>query len=201
MERAESLVADAVRRWGSGHRAPGARDRHRLAERVAAELDGGDETVIRDELTRDLGDARSAVSVVLGARTATPGWGQSADPRPDATRYEITGPRPVWCGVCDERTRLVAYERADGSEGMRRCRRCHPDEDTALPASADSGDDHDQAAPDEVDETVLERMRASLNSEAGNDNETAPVGASVTRRGDGKAWGAYARELMGQSQQ
>jgi hypothetical protein len=120
-------VDAAVRRWPSHHRAPGPRDRQRLSERVARELAaGGDEAVILDELTRDLNDAASAVRVVLGARTRTPGWGRPADPRPDPTRFTVTGPRPAWCGRCEERTRLVMAIREDGSEAMRRCRHCHP---------------------------------------------------------------------------
>ena len=130
LERAQSLVDAAVRRWPSSHRAPGLRDRQRLSERVARELaSGGDEATIIDELTRDLSDAGSAIRVVLGARTRTPGWGRPADPRPDPARYTVKGPRPAWCGRCDERTRLVMAIREDGSEAMRRCRECHPASD------------------------------------------------------------------------
>ncbi|WP_157516007.1 hypothetical protein [Nocardiopsis trehalosi] len=127
LKRAQSLVDAAVRRWPSHHRAPGPRDRQRLSERVARELAaGGDEATITDELTRDLNDAGSAVRVLLGARTRTPGWGRPADPRPDPARFTVTGPKPAWCGRCDERTRLVMAIRDDGSEAMRRCRDCHP---------------------------------------------------------------------------
>ncbi|WP_220270079.1 hypothetical protein, partial [Marinitenerispora sediminis] len=127
LRRAESLVDAAVGRWPSRHRAPGPRDRQRLSQRVLSELNnGGDEAVILDELTRDLADAGSAVRVVLGARTRTPGWGRPSDPRPPADAYTVTGPKPAWCGRCEERTRLVMAIRADGSEGMRRCPHCHP---------------------------------------------------------------------------
>src|SRR5690606_29430566 len=59
-----ALVDDAVARWGSTHRAPGARDRLRLAERVAAELAAGvvDGVILYDH-TRDL------VTVLLVIRT------------------------------------------------------------------------------------------------------------------------------------
>src|SRR5699024_338301 len=70
LERAQMLVDRAVRLWPTEHRAPSARDRQRLCERVVAELDsGGDETVIVYELSRDLRDAGSAVSVIMGSRT------------------------------------------------------------------------------------------------------------------------------------
>src|SRR5690606_25998080 len=72
--RAERIVADAVARWHSDHRAPDAATHRRLVDRVAAELaDGGDEAVILDALTRDLhpSQAASAVRVVM-ARTTTP---------------------------------------------------------------------------------------------------------------------------------
>jgi len=157
-------VDDAVARWGSTHRAPGARDRLRLAERVAAELAaGGDEGVILDELTRDLGTANSAVRVVLGARTATPGWGRRTDPRPDHARHEPSGPRPAWCGRCDERTRQLVVRAADGSERMARCDRCHPQADPAAEWGAAADESQEEAAAAEVDPIELERMRASLN--------------------------------------
>ncbi|TMZ69810.1 hypothetical protein EMG21_28140 [Klebsiella pneumoniae] len=132
LERAETLVSEAVRRWPSRHRAPGPRDRQRLSECVATELaNGGDEAVILDELTRDLSDAGSALRVVLGNRTKTPGWGRSNDPRPDRDAFAATDPKPPWCGLCDERTRLVMAVREDGSEAMRRCPACHPELDSA----------------------------------------------------------------------
>src|SRR5690606_7310031 len=159
-----ALVDDAVARWGSTHRAPGARDRLRLAERVAAELaGGGTEETILDELTRDLGTAHSAVRVVLGARTATPGWGRRTDPRPDHARHEPSGPRPAWCGRCDERTRQLVVRAADGSERMARCDRCHPQADPAAQWGAAADEGQEEAAAAEVDPAELERMRASLN--------------------------------------
>src|SRR5690606_14308973 len=98
------------------HRALDAATHRRLVDRVAAELaDGGDEAVILDALTRDLhpSQAASAVRVVM-ARTTTPGWAHVEDPRPPADRHVPTGPRPPWCGRCDERTRLLVamYEDA-----------------------------------------------------------------------------------------
>lgn len=36
------------------------------------------------------------------------------------TGIDATG-RPPWCGVCDERTRLI-----DGGSGPARCQQCHP---------------------------------------------------------------------------
>ena len=144
MERAQGLVRDAVRRWPKDHQAPSARDAHRLAERVAAELaDGGDDTVILHELTRDLRDVGSAVRVMLGSRTRTPGWGRAADPRPDHSRYEIRTNTP-WCGQCDERTRQLVVLSDDGrDERMARCRRCHPE---ATPAPATHEPDETPAA-------------------------------------------------------
>ncbi|NYI99301.1 hypothetical protein HNR12_005655 [Streptomonospora nanhaiensis] len=170
LERAQGLVDDAVRRWGSGHRAPGARDRQRLSERVADELvAGGEETVILEELTRDLGSARSAVRVVLGARTATPGWGRPVDPRPDPDRYVPQGPLPVWCGLCDERTRLVTAMVA-GSERLWRCARCHPQ--AVDPAAAGDG-----IEPGSTDPALLEQMLASL---AGAGQAPRPSGGGLS---------------------
>lgn len=129
---AQAIVDSAVSRWASGHKAPTPRDRQRLIERVAAELaNGGTEAVITHELTRDLGNAQSAVSVVMGHRTRTPGWGVPCDPRPDPLQYVPKGPLPQWCRICSEQTRLVAGQRADGSERLYRCPRCHPEAEPA----------------------------------------------------------------------
>ena len=89
LKRAQSLVDDAVRLWPKEHRAPSARDRQRLSDRVASELaNGGDDTVIVHEISRDLHDADSAIRVVLGSRTQNSGWGQVTDPRPGASTGE-----------------------------------------------------------------------------------------------------------------
>ncbi|MGI5122739.1 hypothetical protein ACQEU5_24800 [Marinactinospora thermotolerans] len=159
MRRAEALLDEAVSRWGRAHRAPGVRDRQRLAARIAAELvAGGAEPIIIHELTRDMGDVRRAVAVMLGDRTATPGWGRAVDPRPDWAQYEVTGPRPVWCGRCDERTRLVVGQAADGSERIWRCSRCHPD------AAADT--DGFLTGEDVVPPPPLEVLAAQLDAAA-----------------------------------
>lgn len=180
LRRAESVVSDAVRRWPSQHRAPGPKDRQRLAERVAAELAaGGDERTVLDELTRDLSDAGSAVRVLLGSRTKTPGWGVPADPRPTADRYEPTGPRPAWCTRCDERTRLVVAMTDDGGERMRRCSTCHPEASAVLqePTEVDER---------ELDNGVLDAMRASMvgapaPTESGGLSEGARTAAAAAR--------------------
>lgn len=138
-----------------------------MSERIARELaDGGSEVVILDELTRDLADAGSAVRVLLGDRTKTPGWGRPVDPRPDHSRYEPRGPRPAWCGRCDERTRLVMAIRSDGSEAMRRCPGCHPDAPVPPPASAPDAAHEDEVPPlpEDLDPDVLARMRESLTA-------------------------------------
>lgn len=163
LKRAEALIDDAVRRWPQRHRAPGPRDRQRLCERVAAELEaGGDDGLILVELTRDMREAADAVKVVMGSRTRTPGWGRCSDPRPKPLRHAPDAPRPVWCGMCDETTRLVAAVAADGSQRMHRCARCHPDPDTA-PAEPD-GDGEETGG--ELDEAVMEQMRSSLQGSA-----------------------------------
>jgi len=158
LERAQTLVDDAVRLWPQNHRAPSANDRHRLSARVAAELDkGGDETVIVHELSRDMQDAGSAIAVIMGDRTTVPGWGQVADPRPDHSQYEIRTKTP-WCGTCDERTRQVVVRAEDGgTERMARCRTCHP-EGAPVELFEDQGEEHTE----EIDPTLMEQMRASL---------------------------------------
>jgi hypothetical protein len=95
LTRAQDVVDAAVRRWPSSHRAPGPRDRQRLAERVARELaTGGDEATITDELTRDLNDAASAVRVVLGART--PPVSRRRDPGPPGAAAARSAPGSSW---------------------------------------------------------------------------------------------------------
>ena len=156
LERAQALVDRAVRLWPKEHRAPSARDRQRLCERVVAELvAGGDETVIVYEMSRDLQDAGSAVKVIMGSRTKTPGWGQANDPRPDHSQHEIRTKTP-WCGssACDERTRLVnVYDDSTGETKPSRCRApiqdpvtgetvaCHPRATPRVEVNEDQGDE------------------------------------------------------------
>lgn len=122
-----------------------------MAELVA----GGDETVIVYEMSRDLQDAGSAVKVVMGSRTKTPGWGQANDPRPDHSQHEIRTKTP-WCGssACDERTRLVnVYDDSTGETKPSRCRApiqdpvtgetvaCHPRATPRVEVNEDQGDE------------------------------------------------------------
>src|SRR5699024_6008908 len=120
-----SLVDRSVRLWPREHLAPSARDRQRLSQRVADELAaGGDEMVIVHELSRHLRDAGSAIKVIMGARTATPGWGQAQDPRSEHSRHEIRTRTP-WCGhgACDEHTRLAnVYDDRTGETRPAQCR-------------------------------------------------------------------------------
>jgi len=172
LRRAQELVDDAVRLWPKNHRAPSVRDRQRLSERVAGELaSGGDETVIVYEMSRDLQDAGSAVKVVMGSRTTTPGWGQTNDPRPNHSRHEVRTKTP-WCGssACDERTRLVnVYDDSTGETKPSQCHTpiqdpvtgetvaCHPRATPRVEAN------EDQAVEDAVtDPALIEEMRASL---------------------------------------
>ena len=168
--RAEGLVRDALRRWHSAHAAPNAATRRRLVQRVAAELaDGADAEAVLRELTRDLhpSQAASAVRVVM-ARTKTPGWGRVEDPRPAADRHVPAGPRPPWCGRCDERTRLLVavYEDARGEvrEQMARCRDCHPDADVALDGAQMAADGPEAAVGAVPEPPPLEELVADLDA-------------------------------------
>lgn len=168
-ERAQMLVDRSVRLWPTEHRAPSPRDRQRLCERVVAEIEaGGDETVIVYELSRDLKDAGSAVKVIMGSRTKTPGWGQAHDPRPVHSQHEIK-PRTPWCGggACDEKTRLAnVYDPRTGETRPARCRTpiqdpltgetvaCHPKASPRLP----------QESPDPVDEMSPEDVAAAAQA-------------------------------------
>jgi len=123
LAEALSLVDAAVRLWPERHKAPGVRDRQRLAERVAAELaSGGEERTIIHELSRDMSDVASAMRVMMGDRTKLAGWGRSSDPRPDHAQHEITLKRP-WCGQCGERTRMVyvIIDEITGETSPKRC--------------------------------------------------------------------------------
>lgn len=176
LSRAQALVDDAVRLWPRNHRAPGVRDRQRLAERVAAELGaGGDETVIVHELSRDLQDAGNAVRVILGSRTKTPGWGRIHDPRPDYSRYEVRSKTP-WCGTCDERTRQVVVRGADGGEErMARCRRCHPE---AEPAAVE---EVVEEVVEEATVPLVEQLRAERERERVEAREQKASALAATR--------------------
>lgn len=192
-KRAVALVDAAVRRWPTRHKAPGVRDRLRLAGRIAGELaNGGMEEVILHELTRDLRDAGSAISVVMGARTKVEGWGRPTDPRPDRSQYEIPSTAP-WCGLCDERTRMVVIRDIDtGEERPGRCRRpvvdtfgamvaCNPNttpmEQMPEPETADDG--HGAV---ELDPAVLEQMQASLEAQAAEAQRRREAEVAATRR-------------------
>lgn len=168
--RAERIMDDALRRWHSAHAAPNAATRRRLVQRVAAELaDGADAEAVLRELTRDLhpSQAASAVRVVM-ARTKTPGWGRVEDPRPAADRHVPAGPRPPWCGRCDERTRLLVaiYEDARGEvrEQMARCRDCHPDADVALDGAQMAADGPEAAVGAVPEPPPLEELVADLDA-------------------------------------
>ena len=163
MERAQVLLDDAVRLWAKGHKAPTGRSRQRLSERIAAELaNGGDETVIVHELTRDMSDIGNAVAVMVKDRTSIPGWGVASDPRPDHSQYEIRTKTP-WCGhgACDEHTRLAnVYDDRTGETRPAQCRApvtdpvtgetvaCHP---RAIPRRPEPEDDPEaeEMGPDE----------------------------------------------------
>jgi hypothetical protein len=174
-----ALVDAAVRSWPKRHKAPGARDRLRLAGRIAGELAaGGVEEVILHELTRDLQDAGSAISVIMGARTTTEGWGKPTDPRPDHSRYEISSTVP-WCGLCDERTRMVVIRDIDtGEERPGRCRRPVVDSSGAMvacnpntipvspgPEANSDGQEHEPHAPTpELEEISPEEFEAMVQA-------------------------------------
>lgn len=174
--RAQALIDDAVSLWPRGHRAPSARDRQRLAERIVAELGtGGTEEAILHELTRDMADAGQAMRVIMGDRTTVPGWGRLHDPRPDHSRYEVRTGTP-WCGTCDERTRQVVVRSEDGgSERMARCRRCHPEAEPRPEPEQLVQDVTEDADPEEI-----ERMRASLAEQerAARERKEAEVAAT-----------------------
>nr|WP_012954657.1 hypothetical protein [Nocardiopsis sp. 90127]ABD48733.1 pSQ10.10 [Nocardiopsis sp. 90127] len=184
LERAQMLVDRAVRLWPKEHRAPSPRDHQRLCERVVAELvAGGDETVLVYELSRDLQDAGSAVKVIMGSRTKTPGWGQAHDPRAEGSRHEIQTRTP-WCGssACDEHTRLAnVYSESTGETKPSRCRTpvqdpvtgetvaCHPRATPRLPEPADEGEEGqapEEIEDQELDPEVLQQMQADLEAKA-----------------------------------
>lgn len=179
LECAQMLVDRAVRLWPTEHRAPSPRDHQRLCERVVAELgSGGDETVIVYELSRDLQDAGSAVKVIMGSRTKTPGWGVASDPRPAHSQHEIKTRTP-WCGgsACDERTRLAnVLDPRTGETRPARCRTpiqdpltgetvaCHPRATPRLPQPAPIEDEGKE--PEDLDPEVLRQMEADLEAKA-----------------------------------
>lgn len=179
LDRAQKLVDDAVRLWPRHHKAPSARDHQRLSERVAVELEnGGDETVIVHELSRDMQDAGQAMRVIMGDRTTVPGWGRVADPRPDHAQYEISNPGHPWCGRCDERTRLIGvYDPTTGKTLPGRCRTpvvdhrgetvaCNPRTTPSLPDDIrfDNEGQEEELSPDEfaaMSKASLENPKAS----------------------------------------
>jgi hypothetical protein len=54
--------------------------------------------------------------------------GHTATGCPNAVRAPAADGKPLWCGSCDERTRLV-----DLGDKMMRCRQCHPLRGRMLP--------------------------------------------------------------------
>ncbi|WP_017578553.1 hypothetical protein [Nocardiopsis kunsanensis] len=195
LERAQKLIDHAVRLWPKGHRPPSARDRVRLTERVVAELAAdGDDTSIVFELSRDLRDAGSAVSVIMGSRTTVPGWGRIHDPRPDHSRHEIQTARP-WCGQCTERTRLTNYYNPQTGESRPgRCRAPvvdHTGQTVACHPYATPRREADEAsnAPEEMS---TEELQAAMEESFEKATATARSGAARARE-------ALAREQVTQS--
>lgn len=205
-ERALELVDAAVRLWPTRHKAPGARDRQRLADRISTELaTDGVKEVILHELTRDLQDAGSALSVIMGSRTTVTGWGQPTDPRPDYTRYEIPRSAP-WCGLCDERTRLIMIRDVNtGKEHPGRCRQpvlntagetvaCNPN---TTPSVFDQAPEESDDALDTAPEMLAQQMRDSLTQaeETGKGRASFRVVKEALERTGAEAAGEEAARL------
>lgn len=199
MERAQTLLDSAVRLWADRHKAPTGRSRQRLSERIAAELaNGGDETVIVHELSRDMSDIGNAVSVMVKDRTVIPGWGQAHDPRPAHSQHEIKTKTP-WCGgsACNEKTRLAnVYDPQTGETKPARCRApiqdpltgeivaCHPRATLPLPESAQD-DELDEITPDEF----MAMMSGSLANPKASRAELLAAAREQAKAGADKALG------------
>jgi hypothetical protein len=100
-----------------GARQPGGRERRELVRLVGLALEAGwTDTGLKGELERDLGGARSPIGV----------WLHRLKPENLQTPAASPGPagnaRPPWCGVCNERSRLVEND----DDTSHHCRTCHP---------------------------------------------------------------------------
>lgn len=118
-DKANAVVDDALERWDPQHRRPNRTERAHIAKAVVAALAEGaaPDDIVR-ELTRDLNPRQVASGAiqVIRYRIKEPGWAKPAAPTSKPTVL-----RPMWCGACDERTRL-----RDENGKSRRCPDCHP---------------------------------------------------------------------------
>lgn len=178
LDKAEKVLDAAVDQW-QGHRAPTRTERRKLALRVAEALaEGALPFSVMHVLTRDLelAQTRNAVAVVMH-RTAQPEWWSEVRVPVQPT----TAPKPPWCGVCSETTRLT--ENAEGK--VIRCKACHPfphardedEQDDAVVVDAHQGDEvlksaghceqHGPYSADECPRCLFQRSHQRMHAKVG----------------------------------